>query len=154
MRRWIKAAVAAAAIGLLLPLPAMAALELDLGFEPAEVCPGEWVQFFFALANVGDEAEMVDLAIMLSFGGQEFGPFGGTLALAAGEEITRELRFRIPPPAPAGTLTVSATATDSDGTVEDSATLEILDCMGPGGGTSPQGLIESFRRALRGIGIQ
>ena len=156
MRRFgVGAALAVAVLGLaLLPMKASAALELDIGFDPAEVCPGETAQFFFSLENVGDTEELVEISVMLTFEDEEFGPFTGELPLAAGELISKELAFPVPPPAPPGTLTVSVTATDSDGEVSDEASITVLECMGPGRSPSPRNLINRFRRTLSELGVR
>ena len=143
-----------ALVALLVPARASALLELDLGFDPAEVCPGDEVQFFFALENVGDQEEMVELCVTLSWEGHEFGPFCGDFPLAAGEGVTHEFVFMVPPPVPPGTLTIHVTATDSDGTVEDVADLTILECRKATGNGSIKPLIQTMRKNLGEIGIQ
>jgi hypothetical protein len=155
MKRLAHALIAAVALGLVLfPVQAAAMLQLDIGFDPSEACPGDEVHFFFSLENVGDEAETVELSVTLTFQDEEFGPFTGEFELAAGEGISKELAFTIPPMAPAGTLTVTVQATDSDGMVEDSASLEVLECNGIGGQTNPRQLINSFRRVLGRLGVR
>ena len=155
MKHLGRAFLVSAALGLVLfPLQAAAMLQLDIGFDPSQACPGDEVQFFFYLENVGDEAETVELSVTLTFQDEEFGPFTGEFELPAGEEVSKELAFTIPPMAPAGTLTVTVTATDSDGTVEDSASLEVLECNGVGGQTSARGLVNRFRRILSRIGVR
>jgi hypothetical protein len=117
----------------MVPATALAALDLDIAFDPEEACPGDEVYFFFALENVGGEEEMVELAVSFEIDGQVFGPFTVEFPLAAGEEISHEGYFFIPPPVPPVSLVVTAEATDSDGTVTDTASLTILDCSGERG---------------------
>ncbi|MBD3335240.1 MAG: hypothetical protein GF355_06960 [Candidatus Eisenbacteria bacterium] len=143
-----------AVAALLVPGSAMAMLELDLGFDPTEVCPGDDVQFFFSLENIGDEAEMVEMTVMVTFDDFEIGPITGTFELAAGEEVTKEIGLMVPPPTPPGTLTIYASATDSDGTVEDTAELTINDCRGANQSANPRALLNDFRKALGSIGLR
>lgn len=147
-------ALTLALMALLVPTKASAMLELDLGFEPTEVCPGDEVRFFFALENVGDQEEMVELCVTLMWEEFEFGPFCGEFPLAAGEGFADELFLAVPPIVPPGTLTVYVTATDSDGTVEDTAELTILQCRSAAAGLSVKPLINAFRRELREHGIR
>ena len=139
---------------LLMPVEASALLELDMGFDPAEVCPGEQVQFFFLLENVGGEAETVTMSVEFSFEEMTWGPFEGTFDLAAGEVISKEFQFMVPPPMPAGMLMITATATDSAGSVEAVAELEILDCGGRGKAMSPQSMIGQLRKQFGEIGVR
>ena len=148
-------ALALGVLGLLcLPSTASALLELDMGFEPAEVCPGENVQFFFMLENVGGDDEMVEFAVTLTFHEFTIGPIMGQFRLAAGEQVSHEFDFMVPPPTPPGLLTITATATDSGGTVEATAELEILECERAGRGLNGQQLLQTLKRELRGIGLR
>jgi hypothetical protein len=113
---------------LLVPASALALLDFDIAFEPTELCPGEEAQFFFYLENIGGTDEIVELAVTIEFEGYAFGPITVQFPLAAGEEITKELPFFVPPFAPPGTLTVTMVASDSGGSIEDVAELTILEC--------------------------
>ena len=144
----------AAAALVLMPVKASAVLELDMGFDPAEACPGEQVQFFFLLENVGGEEESVTLSVEFSFDEMTWGPFEGTFDLAAGEAISKELPFNVPPPMPAGMLTITTTATDSAGPVTAVAELEILDCGGPGKAMSPNAMIGQLRKQFGELGVR
>ena len=139
----------------LAPGRAMAAVDLDLAFDPAEACPGDQVQFFFSIENVGDEAEMVSLSVTLSWGDTVIGPFTSQLPLAAGEEAAREVVFMVPPPTPPGTLVVDASATDSDGTVEATASLDIVECLAAAAPEKDaKRLLNEIARELRQIGLK
>jgi hypothetical protein len=144
-----------AVLAILVPATAMAALSLDIAFDPEEACPGDEVYFFFSLENVGGQEEMVEFSVTFEIDGEVFGPFTGEFPLAAGEEISREGMLFIPPFVPPVSLVVTVEATDSDGTVTDSASLTILDC---GGGRGPQiakvnkgakALAKSFKKTLK-----
>ncbi|MCK4414713.1 MAG: hypothetical protein KAY32_14360 [Candidatus Eisenbacteria sp.] len=154
------AGLALALCGLLLvPAQASALLELEMGFEPTEACPGDAVQFFFSLENVGDQDEEVTFSVTLTFADMVFGPFEGTFHLAAGEEIAREVRFVVPMGTPPGTLVLEATAADSAGAVHAQAQVEILDCgdvPGPFGKAEghTKKLPRTVAKALRGIGLK
>jgi hypothetical protein len=143
---------------LLVPAGALAAVDLDIAFDPTEACPGEDVQFFFALENVGGEDTIVELAVTFAWDGEEYGPFVGQVHLPAGGEISKEIAFRIPPPVPPGTLTVTVEASDVDGTVTDTAELTILDCsVGSGrrGIENLNVLPRKFQRMLENeLGVQ
>jgi hypothetical protein len=140
----------------LMPGQAQSALELDMGFDPAQACPGEQVNFFFSLENVGDAEEMVTLSVTVSFGDLVIGPVEGQFPLAAGEEIAWEFGIMLPPPTPPGTLVIEATATDSDGSVEAIAELEIVDCKTSGAKKSDDGkkLLKEIRKSLREQGLK
>ncbi|MBD3237393.1 MAG: hypothetical protein GF330_11855 [Candidatus Eisenbacteria bacterium] len=146
--------LALAVAALLVPTQASAMLEVDIGFEPDEVCPGDEVRFFFALENVGEQEEMVELCMTLSWEGNEFGPICAEFPLAAGEGFMEEFEMMVPPPVPPGTLTVLVTATDSDGTVEDTAELTILECRGAAMAMSAKPLIQKFKNELRQHGFE
>ncbi|MFH1866166.1 MAG: hypothetical protein ABIK85_09810, partial [Candidatus Eisenbacteria bacterium] len=119
---------------LLMPATALALVEVDIAFDPTEVCPGDEASFFFALENVGAEETEVTLAFTFEFMGHVMGPFECyPFPLAAGEAITHEAMLMIPPMAPAGTIVITVDATDDDGTVTDTASLTILDCGGERG---------------------
>jgi hypothetical protein len=116
---------------LLVPAAALALVEVEIAFDPIEVCPGDQASFFFALENVGAEETMVTLSFSFEYAGEVIGPFQtGTFPLAAGEEITREAMLMIPSIAQPGTITIYVEATDDDGTASDDASLTILDCGG------------------------
>ncbi len=155
MRRiLIQAGLALAVLALLLPARASALLELDMGFDPAQVCPGDQVQFFFALENVGTTAETVIFTVNVQFGQFTVGPFTAQFPLAAGEQIAREFTFMVPPPAPPGILTMTATAEDSGGIVEAVAELEILDCESGGSARNGRQLLNTVAKELRAIGLR
>jgi hypothetical protein len=137
----------------LMPMKASALLELDLGFDPTEACPGDEVHFFFSLENVGDESEMVNFAITITWNDEVFGPFEGDFEMPAGEEFAREFMFLVPSMIPPGTLTLTVTATDSDGMVEDEAVLEILDCGG-NDKQNPKPLVNVLRKHFRQYDIK
>lgn len=114
---------------LLVPATALALVDVGIGFDPAEVCPGEEVYFFFALENIGAEETMVTLTFSFELNGEMFGPFTTPeFPMAAGEEFSREAMLMIPMGCPPGSLGIYVEATDADGTAMDDASLTILDC--------------------------
>ncbi len=149
-----------AVLAIMIPATAFAALDLDIAFDPEEACPGDEVYFFFALENVGGEEEMVEFAVTFEIDGDTFGPFTGEFPLAAGEEISREGYLFIPPFVPPVSLVVIVEATDSDGTVTDTASLTILDCGGEGGpqiakvNKGAKALAKSFKKTLKAMELR
>jgi hypothetical protein len=114
---------------LLVPATALALVDVGIGFDPAEVCPGEEVYFFFSLENIGAEETEVTLSFSFELNGDMFGPFTTpAFPLAAGEEISREAMLMIPMGLPPSSLAIYVEATDADGTASDDAALTILDC--------------------------
>jgi len=90
---------------------ATAQVDVELAFDPTEAAPGDEVAFFASIANLGDEAADADVEIMVTYGEYEFGPLSGTLPLAAGEEISKEIVFLVPFVPEGGDLVITATAT-------------------------------------------
>jgi len=142
---------------LLVPAAALALVEVEIAFDPVEVCPGDEASFFFALENVGAEETEVTLAFTFDFMGEVIGPFESPpFPLAAGETITREAMLMIPPMAPASTIIVTVEATDDDGTSSDMASLTILDCGGERGNDpklakSEKNVVKSVSKMLKKI---
>ncbi len=132
---------------ILVPATSFADVALNIAFDPAQACPGDDVSFFFSLENVGADAEQVELSVMIDFNGTSFGPVVGTLELAAGEVVSDEVALVVPPLTAPGALTIDATATDSGGSVNDTASLTINDCGGSG--TQTVGLAARVAFAVR-----
>jgi len=99
---------------------AMAACAVDLAFSPDVAAPGDEVTLFVSIANLGDTDEIADIEITVTFMEYEVGPLMGQLPLAAGEELSQELAFIVPPVPMGGTLTITVTATC--GGMSDTAT--------------------------------
>lgn len=156
MRGIASIAVLCAAVMVLfaMPGPAQAAVSVDIGFDPAQVCAGDNVQFFFSLENVGQGETIATLSVTFTYNGMPIGPFTMDVPLAAGQEIAKEIAFRVPPMTPPGTLGVTVSATDADGTVGDSAELNIISCGPAAGMDSAKGLINNFRLVLSQIGLR
>ena len=145
--------VAVLGIGLLAPMAASAALNFNIGFDPATVCPGNSVSFLFDLVNVGAQPSNVTLSVTFSYNGMQFGPFTGNFPMAAGQEFSQELPLMVPPFVPAGTLSITATATDQDGPVTSTASLEIQNCGNKvAAGVSAKPLVNNVTRMLRQLG--
>lgn len=137
------------------PALASAVPVVDLGFDPSEVCPGNQVQFFFSLENQGDAASDITVSVTFHINGYDFGPLEGVVPMAAGQLISQEIPFFVPPNVPPGSLGVTVVASDETGQSTDSGTLTILDCGGPSAGTpSVNGLSNNFKKALSQIGVR
>ncbi|MEN8008222.1 MAG: hypothetical protein ABFS42_14470 [Candidatus Krumholzibacteriota bacterium] len=120
MRRLI---IATLLVSLGLAGSAMAACDVELGFSPDVAAPGDMVTMFVSIANLGDTDEIADIEIMITFMGYEVGPLMGQLPLAAGEELSQECTFMVPPLPMGGTLSISVTATC--GGMSDTATASL-----------------------------
>lgn len=90
---------------------ASAMCDVELAFSPDVAGPGDEVAFFASIANLGDEDAVATIDMTLTFMEYEFGPFSCDLPLAAGEELSRELAFIVPPLPMEGTFTITVTAT-------------------------------------------
>ena len=120
------------ALILCVAVPAFAQVDVELGFEPSEAAPGDEVAFFASLANHGDAAVDADLALTVTFGTFEFGPIAGQVSLAAGEELSSELSFVVPPLPATGTLTITVVATAGDFTDTATASLTLVQASASG----------------------
>ena len=116
----------ALALSLLVASAAFAQVDVELAFDPAEAYPGDTVSFFAAITNLGDEAADMDLGMTFAWEEWEFGPFPGVLPLAAGEELSTEFDFMIPPFPFGGTLTITIVATAGEYSDTAIASLTIL----------------------------
>jgi hypothetical protein len=121
------------ALSLLILISASAALaqiDVELAFTPSVAAIGDQVTFFAAIANLGDTEVLAQIDLTISSGGLVVGPLTGLLPLAAGQELSTEFSFTVPPLAPEGDLTITVTAT-ADG-YSDTATAT-LTVTGTGG---------------------
>jgi len=109
---------------------ALACLDVELAFDPAEAAVGEPVTFFASIANLGDVPVDAELELSILWNDFELGPIPGMLPLAAGEELSAELGFIAFFP---GSLTLTLTATA--GTCSDTATATLV-VTGNGGATA------------------
>jgi hypothetical protein len=105
---------------------AHAQIDVELAFDPTEVMPGDVVHVFASIANLGDEAVVADIELTITFNEWEFGPFYGSLPLAAGEELSREFAFPVPHVPVGGDLTITITATAGEYSDTATATLTII----------------------------
>ncbi len=104
---------------------ALAQIDVNMAFDPAVAAPGDQVTFFTSIANLGDEDVIADIAVTVAFADYTFGPVEGQLPLAAGQELSREFTFMVPPLPYGGTLTITVTATAGDFTDTATATLTV-----------------------------
>lgn len=118
-----------------------ACVDVELAFEPTTVSPFDEVQVFASLENTGDEAGTVELAVTVTFMGQEYGPYLAETVLAAGEEISAEVPFTVPPALAGGTLTIHVEATAGACTDTAVASLEVLGDGLPGSAAEPIGAL-------------
>lgn len=105
---------------------AVAQIDVELAFDPDVAHPGDTVMLFTSIANLGDEDVVADIEVSIEVMGEIFGPFGGSLPLAAGEELSREFAFIIPPLEESGDLTITVTATAGEWSDTASATLTVV----------------------------
>jgi hypothetical protein len=90
--------------------------------------PGDFfAEGYFELTNCGDEAATVWLE--LSIENLDVGPFSAPVELGAGETITRELYFPVPPAVPEGDYTICVTATSGEAMSTSCETIHIISGM-------------------------
>ncbi len=99
---------------------ALAAVDVELAFSPDTVMAGDQVSMFSSVANMGDTETVASIEVSITFMDYEVGPLAGDLPLAAGEELSQEMAFIVPPLPVGGTLVITVSAT-ADG-VTDTAT--------------------------------
>ncbi len=112
---------------------ALAQIDVELAFDPEVAHPGDTVTMFTGIANLGDTDIMVDIELTLTLNEMDFGPFAGQLSLAAGEELSREFAFYIPPVPMDVTLGITVTATAGDYSDTATASLTIMGQEGDDG---------------------
>ena len=144
----MKSIVLATMITAFLAGGAWAACDVELAFTPDTVAAGDEVTMFASIANLGDQDTMADLVISVTFMDYEVGPLEGQMPLAAGEELSNEATFVVPPLPYGGTLTITVTAT-CDG-VSDTATAT-LTVEADASATGYDGLDEVGRDILAGF---
>jgi hypothetical protein len=105
---------------------AQAQIDVELAFDPDVAAPGDMVTLFASIANLGDEAVVADLEVTVEAGDVVVGPLFGQVPLAAGEELSAELVFIVPPVPEGGTLTITVTATAGEYTDTAVATLTVV----------------------------
>jgi hypothetical protein len=105
---------------------ALAAVDVEMAFAPDTVAPGDEVQMFSSIANMGDAETVAALEISISFMGYEVGPLMGEMPLAAGEELSQEFAFIAPPLPMSGTMEITISATADGVTNTSTATLNIV----------------------------
>ncbi len=106
---------------------AMAAVDMELAFSPDTAAPGDAVTLFTSIANMGDADEVVPFTVTITYGEFIIGPVEGSMALAAGQELTNEYTFLVPALPYGGDLVIEVSATTADGvTTTASATLTIV----------------------------
>ncbi len=118
---------------------AMAQVDVNLAFDPTTAQPGDQVSFFASVANLGSEQVLADLALTVQVGAFKLGPIGGKLPLAAGQELSREISFVVPPLPMGGDLTITVTATAGESTDTASATLTVVAGQTAGGNAATIG---------------
>ncbi len=146
MRRIMTLAIAVATLVLALgATSALAQIDVNMAFDPTEASAGDQVSFFVSVANLGDAAVVADLEITVSFGTFTFGPIGGMLPLAAGQELSHEIVLFVPPLPTGGDLTISLTATADGFSDSATATLTVL----PGTSGSAEAGIAGIATAIQ-----
>ncbi len=108
-------------------------VEVDLEFpETIYAAPNSFLEGYFELTNCGDEADMISFSVTLDseLFGQPITVGNVTLPMAAGEVISREFRFPVPPALPEGTFGICVTATSGDAVTTACQTIEIVNDWG------------------------
>jgi len=105
---------------------ALAQIDVELAFDPTEVYPGDTVTLFASIAWMGDEPVVAELSMTALFDEYEIGPFSAPLPLAAGEELSHEFSFWVPPIPIQGDLTLILEAVAGDYSDSATAVLTIL----------------------------
>ncbi len=104
---------------------------LEMEFELSDTVtttPGDFfAEGYFELTNCGDEATTA--WIELSIENLDVGPFSAPVNLGAGETITRELYFPVPPAVPEGDYTICVTATAGEAMATSCETIHVISGM-------------------------
>jgi hypothetical protein len=120
MERILAISLAAAVLFGSAPVLAGPCVDVGISFEPDVAVPHDRVTLSAFIANTGDEAGLVDLAITVEFNEETFGPLETHIHLRAGKEIAIQLMLPVPPRLAPGTLSITLDA--AAGECEDSAT--------------------------------
>ena len=128
---------------------ALAQIDVEMAFDPAEVHAGDTVTFFIGIANLGDADVVADLEMTLVINDMEFGPFPGHLPLAAGEELSHEFSFMVIPLPFDFTMSITVTATAGDFTDTATATLTVYGEEGSEG--NPEGFAELGQNIMNSL---
>ena len=131
---------------------AFALPDVGIGFDPSQASPGDQVHFFFSLDNIGTETRQITVQTTLQFGDFTLGPFTRRVTLGAGQGHAIEFDFVIPQHAPAGTLTITSTASDVDGSDTAQASLEIIAPRGTP--AAEKGMLDVFSKELAYHGMK
>jgi len=134
----MKTLVIASLLVLGLATVAAAQIDVNMAFDPAVAAPGDQVAFFASVANLGDEDVTAAIDVTVSFADYTFGPVSGDLPLAAGQDLSDEFAFVVPPLPYGGTLTITVTATAGD--FSDSATAALTVNVPQGGSGDPSNI--------------
>jgi uncharacterized membrane protein len=105
---------------------ALAQIDVEVAFSPTEVSIGDEVTFFAAVINLGDTEVLAQIDLTIESGGLFVGPLTGFLPLAAGQELSTEFTFTVPPLTPNGNLTITVTATAGEYSDTATATLTVV----------------------------
>jgi len=128
----------------------LAQIDVELAFDPEVVYPGDTVTMFAGIANLGDTDVVADIELTLTLNDMDFGPFAGQLSLAAGEELSREFSFYIPPVPMDVTLVITVTATAGDYSDTATANLTIMGQDGDDGSETFNDIGQDMVDALTG----
>ena len=149
MERMVAVALAAASLLVAAPVRAGPCVEVEIRFEPDVAVPTDRVTLSAFIANTGDEAGPIDLAVTVAFGKETFGPLEGRIHLGAGKEIAIELMLLVPPRLAPGTLSITLKA--SVGECADSATATLTIEEGDTMGTDTPDLGEIGTQLLQSL---
>lgn len=142
--------LALATAALAAAVPSLAQVDVELAFSPDTAGPGTAVTLLASIANLGAEPVEADLAVTISVGPFTIGPIRGRMALAAGQELSREVRFVVPRLPLGGTITLTVTATA--GGSSDTATASLTIVPGAAAAADETALRSLGRDVLLGLG--
>lgn len=133
---------------------ALAAVHVRVAVDPQVIPQCSRAHFFFGLGNDGTEPIRVRVGISLLHDGNVVaGPFTVPTRLAAGQRVSHEFNFFMPPFVPVGHYGFALHAAGSDGSSENSTALfEVVSgsCTWPKPSASP--FDELMQQILAGIG--
>ncbi|NOY88594.1 MAG: T9SS type A sorting domain-containing protein [FCB group bacterium] len=99
---------------------------VDVSIElPATVTVGTTSSGYFELTNCGDDAQFINLSFDITFNDIPFSVGAIPIWVGAGETVSREFRFPVPPPLAGNSVTFCVTATAGTAEANDCATVTI-----------------------------
>lgn len=106
--------------------------------------PASFVEGYFELTNCGDEADTIELSVSIELFDTAFSIPGPVAILGAGETISREFRFPVPPAVVPGSYVFCVTATAGEATATSCQTVVVVQGEGPSGAGTTQNYPNPF----------